>query len=273
VKIADITVGAVIQALDCYHRIAYAGLAVYKAPDLGNDPSYPVTMFLDRFEDETVHGGERISHRYILRLGNSRYPFMKFVLHEYVVQDEYFFTVDTHDEMFKGSETESLEIAAIREFNSWVKRHIEELWNEQDLPTTASMNVLIQEGNLMRREATKDKTILVVDDDRDIGDTIQLVLEAKGFEIERLFDGLDAVEEVDPERHDLVVMDNQMTEMDGLEALKRLKADPKRRNVPVIITTTQNLDFTRLELADAFLHKPFHADALMSFVNLLLGGR
>jgi CheY-like chemotaxis protein len=198
---------------------------------------------------------------------------MKFVLHEYVVQDEYFFSVDTHDEMFKGNETEIREIAGIREFNGWVKRHIEELWSDRDLPTTASMNVLIQEGYLMRREATKNMTILVVDDDRHIGDTIQLVLEAKGFTVERLFDGLDAVEEVDPERHDLVVMDNQMTEMDGLEALKRLKADPRRRTVPIIITTTQNLDFTRLELADAYLHKPFHADALMSFVNLLLGGR
>jgi CheY-like chemotaxis protein len=89
--------------------------------------------------------------------------------------------------------------------------------------------------------------------------------------VERLFDGSDAVEEADADRHDLIIMDNEMGEMDGLEALKHLKADPGRRSIPVIIATTRNLDISRLELADAFLQKPFHANALRSFVNHLLG--
>ena len=270
-KIGEINVGMVTRALDFYHRFAYAGLSVYKAPDLGDDPGYPITMFLDRFEEETYTDSRRKVHRYILRLGNSMYRFMKFVLHEHIVQDEYFFTVDTHDDMFKGSASESEEIARIRQFNSWVKEMIEELWAREQLPTTASLKVLIEEQHLMRREKPKNKTILVVDDDRSIGDAIQLVLEAKGFNVERLYDGADAVEEADPARHDMIIMDNQMGEMDGLEALEVLKKDTPRREIPVILATTQNLPISSLHHADAFLHKPFHADALMYFVNHLLG--
>jgi len=270
-KIGEINVGMVTRALDFYHRFAYAGLSVYKAPDLGDDPGYPITMFLDRFEDETYTDASRVVHRYILRLGNSMYKFMKFVLHEHLVQDEYFFTVDTHDDMFKGAASESEEIARIRQFNSWVKEMIEELWAREELPTTASLKVLIEEQHLMRRGKPKNKTILVVDDDRSIGDAIQLVLEAKGFAVERLYDGADAVEEADAGRHDMIIMDNQMGEMDGLEALEILKNDSQLRVIPVILATTQNLPISSLHHADAFLHKPFHADALMYFVNHLLG--
>jgi len=276
VQIGDITVGMITRALDIYHRVAYAGLAVYKAPDLGDDPDYPITMFLDRFEDETIcehssGGDSHTIHRYILRMGNCRYPFMKFVFQEHIVQGEYFFSVDTHDDMLKGNLQEGEEISKIREFNRWNKDCIERLWAEENLPTTSALTVLIQEQRLLDRRKPKNKTILVVDDDRDIGDTIQLVLEAMGYCVERLFDGIDAVEVADSERHDMIIMDNQMSEMDGLEALKFLKRDKIRRSIPVILATTQNMDLSRLELADAFLHKPFHAEALMSFVNHLFG--
>ena len=47
VKVGEVTVGMVTRAIDLYHRVAYAGLSVYKAPDLGDDPGFPITMFLD----------------------------------------------------------------------------------------------------------------------------------------------------------------------------------------------------------------------------------
>ena len=271
-KIGDVTVGMVTRAIDLYHRVAYAGLNVYKGPELSEDPGFPITMFLDRFEEESYTVDNDTCHRYILRLGNSMYPFMKLALGAQIVQGEYFFSVDTHDDMFKGiSPKESEEIARVRVFNRWVKDQIEEIWAEMDLPTTATLKGLIHERKLLRRRKPLNKTILVVDDDHDIGDTIQLVLEAMGFTVERLFDGSDAVEEADPSRHVMIIMDNEMSEMDGLEALNILKDDPARNDIPIIIATTQNLDFSRLERSDAFLHKPFHADVLMSFVNHLLG--
>src|SRR6185436_890607 len=48
---------------------------------------------------ERVQGGGGGLKRYALRLGNARYPFMKFVVQEHLVNGEYFFSVDTHDNL------------------------------------------------------------------------------------------------------------------------------------------------------------------------------
>ena len=272
-KIDEITIGLVNRALDLYHRVAFAGQEIDNSPDLGDDPELPITMFLHRFTKESADEGESEVHRYFLRLGNCRYPFMKFVIQEQIVQGEYFFFVDTHDEVFKEAAETDRDLARVRDFNRRVKEHIERLWAAAGIPTTAALKVLILDRKLVRKVKPRSEVVLVVDDDREIGDTIQLVLEADGFTVERVYDGEDAIDVADGGRHDLIIMDNEMEVMDGLEAARFLKGDPHRRHIPIIIATTRNLDMSRLEHADAFLKKPFHVDTLLSFVTHLLRAR
>ncbi|NJN14435.1 MAG: hypothetical protein HC813_02030 [Planctomycetes bacterium] len=52
-----------------------------------------------RFSDESQQDGERRIARYVLRLGNSRYPHMKLVLEESILRGEFAFGVDTHDDL------------------------------------------------------------------------------------------------------------------------------------------------------------------------------
>ncbi len=270
-KLDEINVGMVIRALDIYHRVAYAGLSVFKSPDFGHNPSHQISIYLDRFVDETIRNKKSTIRRYILRLGNGLYPFMKFVIQEQLVQNEYFFSVDTHDDMFKVAAAEDKDLARVREFNRKVKDQIEELWAKEDFPTSASLDVLIQEKRLLKHRKKRNRTILVVDDDHDIGRTMMLILEAQGFTVERLFDGADAVDVADAKCHDLIIMDYEMKVMDGLEACLRLKADQERCKIPIIIATTRNLDISRLGYADAFLKKPFYVDTLISFIHHHLG--
>lgn len=270
-KLDEINVGMVTRALDIYHRVAYAGQSVFKSPDFGHNPSLQISIYLDRFVDETTSTESSTIRRYILRMGNSLYPFMKFVIQEQLVQNEYFFSVDTHDDMFKVAAVEDRDLARVREFNRKVKEQIEELWLQEGFPTSASLDVLIQEKRLLKHRKPRNRTILVVDDDRDIGRTVMLLLEAQGYTVERLFDGADAVDVADAKRHDLIIMDYEMKVMDGLEACLRLKADQERCHIPIIIATTRNLDISRLEYADAFLKKPFYVDTLMSFIHHHLG--
>ncbi len=58
-----------------------------------------VEELLDLFTSSSKRQDGPQFKRYTLRLGNESYPFMKFVLQEYLVDHEYFFSVDTHDDL------------------------------------------------------------------------------------------------------------------------------------------------------------------------------
>ena len=79
------------------------------------------------------------------------------------------------------------------------------------------------------------KTILVVDDDRNLRRLYRAELEAEGYRVLLAENGRLACELVHSERVDVVVMDVRMPEMDGLEAMARMLKD--RQHVPVILNT------------------------------------
>ncbi len=268
----DISVGLVLQALDVYVKVAFIGLPPEeKLPDFGADYDESIEKHIELFEDEsTKEKGVRL-RRYILRLGNSKYPFMKFGIQEHLIQDEFFFMVDTHDDMFSMPTSEYDELKKIRAFNREIKGKIEELWEEKDIPTTATHKKAIsggqKDGGGHLDEEFKNKTVLIVDDDPMEGDTLEELLKSRGFGVERLYDGIDAIREADPLRHDLIVMDNDMKIMDGLEACRILKEDPRRCSIPIMIASARTMDIPMMEKADAYLAKPFHKDILFSFIE------
>jgi PAS domain S-box-containing protein len=119
--------------------------------------------------------------------------------------------------------------------------------------------------------------ILVVEDSRTQAEALRRVLENAGFEVAVAADGEQALGRIGANEFDLVLSDVLMPALDGFELCRRLKADPARRDVPVLLLTalTDPLDIIRgLECgADGFLTKPCPAEHLLGRVRGLLANR
>ena len=118
------------------------------------------------------------------------------------------------------------------------------------------------------------KKILAVDDEKHIVRLVQINLQKAGYEVATASTGREALERVGEFGPDLIVMDVMMPEMDGFEALKKLKENPATREIPVIMLTAkaQDADVFRgwQSGADLYLTKPFNPAELLSFVKRLL---
>jgi diguanylate cyclase (GGDEF)-like protein len=82
--------------------------------------------------------------------------------------------------------------------------------------------------------------ILAVDDEPDILRLTQFLLESWGYEVATAPDGREAIEVAKAENPDLILMDVNMEEMNGLEACEKLKADHMTSGIPVIMLTSQD---------------------------------
>src|SRR5512141_2052143 len=115
------------------------------------------------------------------------------------------------------------------------------------------------------------KRILVVDDEKHIVRLVQVNLERQGYEVVTANDGKEALEKVESERPDLVVLDVMMPYMDGFEVLQNLRRNPSTRDIPVIMLTAkaQDQDVFRgwQSGVDCYLTKPFNPMELISFVK------
>jgi two-component system, OmpR family, alkaline phosphatase synthesis response regulator PhoP len=116
--------------------------------------------------------------------------------------------------------------------------------------------------------------ILAVDDEKHIVRLVQINLQKAGYEVATASTGREALERVAEFHPDLIVMDVMMPEMDGFEALKKLKESPETREIPVIMLTAkaQDADVFRgwQSGADLYLTKPFNPAELLTFVKRLL---
>ena len=113
--------------------------------------------------------------------------------------------------------------------------------------------------------------ILVVDDEARIRSIITRYLKTEGYDFAEAPDGLDAVELVQRNDYDLIVMDVMMPAMDGFEACRQIK---KIKDVPVIMLSARGEEYDRiqgLELgADDYVTKPFSPRELMLRIKAVL---
>ncbi len=265
-----ITVGLLRRALALYAEVAWAGGAMPTVELPGRDDE-PISVALPAFTDETLRGGENATRRYTLRLGNPHYPFMKLVLQEHLVEAEFFLSVDTHDRMFDGMDGgEAAELAEVKRRNLEIREAVEQAWDRAGLPTAAHIKGLVATWPA-RRELPNGRRILLVDNDRDIAGTLAMLLEARGYAVQVCDDGRDAVEQADPVRHDLILMDNEMKHLNGFEACRMLKSRPATARIPVLIATAGSLTLQQLDAADGFMVKPFRMELLFSILDHMLG--
>jgi adenylate cyclase len=116
--------------------------------------------------------------------------------------------------------------------------------------------------------------ILVVDDVPDNIDILQMRLESQGYEVAVAGDGVEALEKIRTLLPDLVLLDIMMPKMDGIETVKRLKADPSLPFIPVILVTAKadaSDVIAGLESGgDDYLTKPVDHAALSARVRAML---
>jgi DNA-binding response OmpR family regulator len=118
------------------------------------------------------------------------------------------------------------------------------------------------------------KRVLVVDDEKDLVDLISYNLTRNGYEVLAAQDGATALEVVERENPDLIILDLMLPEVDGTEVARRLKADSRTATIPVIMLTAKGEEtdvVVGLTIgADDYITKPFSMKILLARVNTVL---
>jgi DNA-binding response OmpR family regulator len=122
------------------------------------------------------------------------------------------------------------------------------------------------------------KYVLIVDDDPDMVETVGMMLESKGYEVGKAYDGIEGEESIKQRRPDLMVLDVMMPRKNGYVLCAELKRSKNTRDIPVILltavgeavptTTYSHADGMATE-ADDYIPKPVDADVLVEAIERL----
>ncbi|MDH3693892.1 MAG: response regulator transcription factor [Gammaproteobacteria bacterium] len=114
-------------------------------------------------------------------------------------------------------------------------------------------------------------TILVVDDEQHIREVIEFALKQNGFQIIHAKDGREALDAVDRESPDLIVLDILMPEISGTDVCREIR---KNSNVPIVFLSSKDEELDKilgLELGgDDYLTKPFSPRELVARIKAVL---
>jgi DNA-binding response OmpR family regulator len=127
-------------------------------------------------------------------------------------------------------------------------------------------------------DARKGKRrVLVVDDERDIAETILYNLGRNGYDTLVAYNGNDALDLAQRERPDLVVLDLMLPGIDGTEVARRLKGDPRTSDIPIVMLTAKGEEtdvVVGLTIgADDYVTKPFSMKVLLARIVTVLRRR
>ena len=114
--------------------------------------------------------------------------------------------------------------------------------------------------------------ILLIEDEKLLADSLKILLTAKGFQVEAVYDGETGAEYAELGIYDLLILDVMMPGLDGYQVARRVRA--KRCAVPILMLTAKSDLMDRIEGlnagADYYLTKPFDTRELLACVNALL---
>jgi len=116
------------------------------------------------------------------------------------------------------------------------------------------------------------KKILIFDDDKSILEVITIIFEENGYKVEISETSHDIIQKVEEVRPDVILMDNWIPNIGGVEATRLLKSNEEFKNIPVIYVTANN-DIAALAAsaqADDYVAKPFNLEDLEEKVALYM---
>jgi two-component system chemotaxis response regulator CheY len=119
-------------------------------------------------------------------------------------------------------------------------------------------------------------TCLLVEDSPMMRQLLSFALaRVKGLSVVEVEDGVDGLRRLAGARYDLIVTDINMPIMDGLKLVQHARSDPKHRDTPILVITTESAAEDRQRAMDlganAFITKPVQAPEVVSTVKRLLG--
>jgi CheY-like chemotaxis protein len=83
------------------------------------------------------------------------------------------------------------------------------------------------------------KDILVIDDDRDLVETLRIVLESKSYEVRTAYNGKEGFGRIEEKQPDLIILDVMMaTDTEGFDLAYKLRNNPEFRDIPIIMVTS-----------------------------------
>lgn len=110
--------------------------------------------------------------------------------------------------------------------------------------------------------------ILVVDDDREIVDSIGIFLSGEGYKVVKAYDGIEALDALSENEIHLMILDIMMPKLDGIKTLMKLR---ESRNIPVILLSAKSEDADKIlgltAGADDYVTKPFNPSELVARVK------
>ena len=119
-----------------------------------------------------------------------------------------------------------------------------------------------------RKCCSLNKTILVVDDEKPIADILQFNLVKEGYRVICAYDGEEALQKVEEEQPDLMLLDIMLPRRDGMEVCREIR---KKYNFPIIMLTAKGSEIDKvlgLEMgADDYVTKPFSTRELIARVK------
>ncbi len=119
------------------------------------------------------------------------------------------------------------------------------------------------------------KKVLIVEDEESLLKLESILLTTKGYLVQGVTTGLAALEAVNEEIPDLILLDVMLPKMDGFEVCERLKSDPATKNIPVVLLTAKKTpeDLARGEEvgADHYITKPFKSAMVIDIIEQLVG--
>ena len=117
--------------------------------------------------------------------------------------------------------------------------------------------------------------ILAVDDSTSLRQMVAFTLKSSGFEVIEAVDGQDALDKLRNGSVDLVLTDQNMPRMDGIELIRQLRALPSYKFTPLLMLTTESGADKKAEGkaagATGWLVKPFNPEQLIATVQKVLG--
>lgn len=117
--------------------------------------------------------------------------------------------------------------------------------------------------------------VVCVEDEPEMIDLIRLILGRKGYEVIGAHGGMAAMQIIQEQMPDVILLDLMMPDMDGWEVYQKLKADDGVKNIPVIVVTAkaQSIDKVlglHIAKVDDYISKPFSPQELLDSIDQIL---
>ena len=116
--------------------------------------------------------------------------------------------------------------------------------------------------------------ILLVEDHPQNSYLMTYLLENRGYEVEAAVDGAEALESIERRVPGLILMDMQLPRIDGYEATRRIKADDRFKDIPLVAVTAHSMrgdqDKAIAAGCDVYVTKPINGEELLALVEKLL---